>query len=241
MKLLRWYRWKSRRFFGELEANQEQRKTLCEILEKQDLLLLKTLLAQLGIREHSGDRTALPAWKALCNFTNGVFMEMPSLIRSLMVVERVPPEVVPICVEFIPSLHVLIDSIPELLAQKTLGKLKYGLELVSTLALKYPMAKVEAHAPLMAASLNELLRLASALGAERVFALTVLGRLCIALPQSADAHFKPLIRMIEQASGKSFEINPAEDIRKQEIHVAMLKVASETNAFLYRRNITCLL
>lgn len=241
MKLLRWYRWKSRRFYGELEAIQGQRKTLWEILEKQDLLLLKTLLAQFAVREHAGDGHALTSWKGLCNFVNGVFMEMPSLIRSLMVAERVPPEVLSICVEFIPSLHVLIDSIPELLAQKTLGKLKYGLELVSALALKYPMAKVEAHAPLMAASVSDLLRQSSPPDSEHVFALTVLGRLCIALPQSTDLHWKPLIRMIEEASGKSFEINPAEDLRKQEIHVAMLKVASDTNAYIYRRNISCLL
>lgn len=202
------------------------------MLERQDLVMLKSILSQISLR----DPNILLGCKIVCSFINGVFMEMPQLIKRLMVVEGIAVECVPICIEYVPALHVLIDAIPELLK----GLKHYGLEVVASLALKYPLAKVESHVPMIVARINEMLPTAN--GNDCIFLMAVVGKLCIAFPQSVDIHLKPLMKNVTDLAGDRNDGDGAlVGLRSGEIQEALYSASAASNPFIYRRNITCLL
>ncbi|XP_064461086.1 integrator complex subunit 2-like [Ornithodoros turicata] len=76
----------------------------------------------------------------ICTHLHQVFIGDPNLVR-LVHFQGYPSELLPVSVSLIPSMHICLDFIPELLSQPQLEKQVFAIELASYLCLQYSIAK----------------------------------------------------------------------------------------------------
>lgn len=76
----------------------------------------------------------------MCTFVHRLFITQPQLIRA-MHLQTYHPQLIPIVVSGVSSMHVCLDYLPELLGQAQLSKQVFGMILGTRLIRKYPIAK----------------------------------------------------------------------------------------------------
>ncbi|XP_014216742.1 integrator complex subunit 2 [Copidosoma floridanum] len=76
----------------------------------------------------------------ICSYIHQVFIAEPSLAK-LVHFQGYPRELIPVTVAGIPSIHICLDWIPELLAQPELEKQVFAVDLASHLAIQYALPK----------------------------------------------------------------------------------------------------
>ncbi|KAG1673893.1 Integrator complex subunit 2 [Nymphon striatum] len=119
----------------------------------------------------------------VCSHLHEIFIEQPSLAK-LVHFQGYPRELIPMAVSGIPSMHICLDFIPELLGQPQIEKQAFGIELISHLSLKYALPKALSIARLAVQVLSTLISVLSTDKHCEVFAplLPALVRICQAFP-----------------------------------------------------------
>ncbi|KAJ1980988.1 hypothetical protein H4R35_000904 [Dimargaris xerosporica] len=84
--------------------------------------------------------TAVTVQRLTCEFLNQCFINN-KLVCKLLVFQTFDPVTLPFLVDHVPSLHIGLEFVSELLAQPFPEKQVFGLQLAATLLQKYPMAK----------------------------------------------------------------------------------------------------
>lgn len=92
----------------------------------------------------------------ICSFLHQIFISEPSLAK-LVHFQGYPRELLPITVQGIPSMHICLDFIPELLSQASLEKQIFAVDLVSHLSIQYALPKAMSIARLCVNTLSTLL------------------------------------------------------------------------------------
>ncbi|CAN0059909.1 unnamed protein product, partial [Lampetra planeri] len=119
----------------------------------------------------------------VCSFLHQMFIADPN-IAKLVHFQGYPSELLHVTVAGIPSMHICLDFLPELLSQPQLHKQLFALQLAARLSLHFPLPKSMAVARLALASMSALL---GVLPGERrasflVPALPCVASLCRAFP-----------------------------------------------------------
>ncbi|XP_034948170.1 integrator complex subunit 2 isoform X2 [Chelonus insularis] len=123
----------------------------------------------------------------ICSYLHQVFISDPSLAK-LVHFQGYPRELLPITVSGIPSMHICLDWIPELLSQAEPEKQIFAVDLASHLAVQYALPKALSVSRL---AINTLITLLGVLPArDRVIlfmpVLSALTRMCLAFPPLAE-------------------------------------------------------
>ncbi|XP_014297506.1 integrator complex subunit 2 [Microplitis demolitor] len=123
----------------------------------------------------------------VCSYLHQVFITDPSLAK-LVHFQGYPRDLLPITVAGIPSMHICLDWIPELLSQPEPEKQIFAVDLASHLAVQYALPKALSVSRL---AINTLITLLGVLPAkERVVlfmpVLPALTRICLAFPPLAE-------------------------------------------------------
>ncbi|XP_057339927.1 integrator complex subunit 2-like [Microplitis mediator] len=123
----------------------------------------------------------------VCSYLHQVFITEPSLAK-LVHFQGYPRDLLPITVAGIPSMHICLDWIPELLSQPEPEKQIFAVDLASHLAVQYALPKALSVSRL---AINTLITLLGVLPAkERVVlfmpVLPALTRICLAFPPLAE-------------------------------------------------------
>ncbi|CAD6208131.1 GSCOCG00010391001-RA-CDS [Cotesia congregata] len=123
----------------------------------------------------------------VCSYLHQVFITDPSLAK-LVHFQGYPRDLLPITVAGIPSMHICLDWIPELLSQPEPEKQIFAVDLASHLAVQYALPKALSVSRL---AINTLITLLGVLPAkERVVlfipVLSALTRICLAFPPLAE-------------------------------------------------------
>ncbi|KAI5641541.1 integrator complex subunit 2 domain-containing protein [Phthorimaea operculella] len=92
----------------------------------------------------------------ICSFLHQVFISEPSLAK-LVHFQGYPRELLTVTVQGIPSMHICLDFIPELLSQASLEKQIFAVDLVSHLSIQYALPKAMSIARLCVNTLSTLL------------------------------------------------------------------------------------
>lgn len=119
----------------------------------------------------------------ICTHLHQVFIGDPNLVR-LVHFQGYPSELLPVSVSLIPSMHICLDFIPELLSQPQLEKQVFAIELASYLCLQYSIAKSLSIARLCINVAHTLLGVLPSYQRPLLFlpALPALVRMCKAFP-----------------------------------------------------------
>lgn len=129
---LRWYVWRSRRFYHDTTEG-----AATQLMQQQDLLIVVELLALL--RHRRDDRATA---RTLGSALHQLLLETPALIRILFDEALIDEDQAAMLIELVPSLHVAIDWMPELLRRTVdTERWLHHVAVASHLALKYPLAK----------------------------------------------------------------------------------------------------
>ncbi|XP_077533566.1 integrator complex subunit 2 isoform X2 [Haemaphysalis longicornis] len=123
----------------------------------------------------------------VCTHLHQMFIADPNLVR-LVHFQGYPSELLPVSVSLIPSMHICLDFIPELLSQPHLDKQVFAIELASYLCLQYSIAKSLSIARLCINVTHTLLGVLPSYQRPLLFlpALPALVRMCRAFPPLAE-------------------------------------------------------
>ena len=120
-------------------------------------ILLESCLETEDDRSKPGQLLALQEVRSLiCSFLHQMFISDPALAK-LVHFQGYPRELLPITVQGIPSMHICLDFIPELLRQPSLEKQVFAVDLVSHLSVQYALPKSLSVARLAINTLSTLL------------------------------------------------------------------------------------
>lgn len=75
-----------------------------------------------------------------CNFIHDLFIENPLMIK-LIHFQGYPTPLLPIMVGGVPSMHICLEFLPELIHQPQIEKQIFGVQLAAHLIEKYPLAR----------------------------------------------------------------------------------------------------
>lgn len=173
---------------GLLESEKDRedlRTALCATQESAAVqILLECCLPTDDDNKYSGLLTNLREIQSLiCSHLHQVFISEPSLAK-LVHFQTYPRELLPVVVSSIPSLHICLDFLPELLSQADLEKQVFAIELASHLCSQYAIAKSLSIAKLSINTCHTLLTVLPSNEERRLFlpALPSLVRMCKAFP-----------------------------------------------------------
>lgn len=123
----------------------------------------------------------------ICSYLHQVFIADPSLAK-LVHFQGYSRELLPVTVPGIPSMHICLDFIPELLSQANIAKQVFAVDLVSHLSLQYALPKSMSIARLAINTLSTLITVLSAEFRTELFipCLPALVRICEAFPLLVD-------------------------------------------------------
>lgn len=123
----------------------------------------------------------------ICSYLHQVFIADPSLAK-LIHFQAYSRELLPVTVPGIPSMHICMDFIPELLSQADIAKQVFAVDLVSHLSLQYALPKSMSIARLAINTLSTLITVLPAEFRIELFipCLPALVRICEAFPLLVD-------------------------------------------------------
>ncbi|XP_046387078.1 integrator complex subunit 2 [Ischnura elegans] len=183
-------------------------------------ILLEACLEMPEDRNKPGQMWALREVRSLiCSFLHQVFIADPHLAK-LVHFQGYPRELLPVSVQGIPSMHICLDFIPELLSQPALEKQVFAVDLVSHLAVQYALPKSLSVARLALNTLSTLLGVLPSESRAEFFqpALAALVRICMAFPPLVDDAVSFLMQLgrvcVSQASLDGLSPFPVLQCRK---------------------------
>lgn len=104
-------------------------------------MLLESGLETQKDRENPGQLWALQEVRSLiCSHLHQVFIADPTMAK-LIHFQGYPEELLEVTVKGVPSMHICLDFIPELMQQPTLSKQIFAIQLLSHLSLQYALPK----------------------------------------------------------------------------------------------------
>lgn len=174
---------------GVLPPSESEREELrAALVCAQDSLalqiLLETCLATSTDKTCPGQQWAVQEVRSLvCSHLHQVFIADPSLAK-LIHFQGYPRELLPVTVRGVPSMHICLDFLPELLGQPCLEKQAFAVDLVSHLSVQYALPKSLSVARLAVNTLSTLLGVFPSSSRGKLFApaLPALVRICEAFP-----------------------------------------------------------
>ncbi|KAJ1652176.1 Integrator complex subunit 2 [Dispira simplex] len=111
------------------------------MLYLQDTAILQLLLSICGQTLTDGEQQRAKEIQALvCDFIHQCFIHDPVLCK-LLLFQTFPPVVLPLLIEQVPSMHIGLDFVPELMNQTAHDKQVFALQVATGLLEKYPMTK----------------------------------------------------------------------------------------------------
>ncbi|XP_075220865.1 integrator complex subunit 2 isoform X2 [Lycorma delicatula] len=177
---------------GQLSSDGEREELKSALVATQESvaaqILLEACLETKEDRSSPGQMWALHEVRSvICSYLHQVFIADPALAK-LVHFQGYPRELLPVTVPGIPSMHICLDFIPELLSQPSLEKQVFAVDLVSHLALQYSLPKSMSVARLAVNTLMTLLTVLSSSNRLELFqpSLPALVRICEAFPPLVD-------------------------------------------------------
>ncbi|XP_043267070.1 integrator complex subunit 2 [Venturia canescens] len=177
---------------GQLTSEAEREDLRTALVAGQESaavqILLEACLETKEDREVPGQMWSLREIRSVvCSYLHQLFIADPSLAK-LVHFQGYPRELLPITVSGIPSMHICLDWIPELLSQPEPEKQVFAVDLASHLAVQYALPKALSVSRL---AINTLITLLGVLPArDRVVlfmpVLSALTRICLAFPPLAE-------------------------------------------------------
>ncbi|KAL0266334.1 UNVERIFIED_CONTAM: hypothetical protein PYX00_008909 [Menopon gallinae] len=208
---------------GQLTSENEREELRLALVSAQESLavqiLLESCLETEEDRTKPGQLLALREVRSLiCSYLHQVFIRDPALAK-LVHFQGYPRELLPITVQGIPSMHICLDFIPELLSQPSLEKQVFAVDLVSHLSVQYALPKSLSVARLAINTLSTLLLVLPSETRPSLFAplLTSLVRICEAFPPLAEDTISLLMQLgrvcVSQASlGDPIDLCKSDDM-----------------------------
>lgn len=146
---------------GQLTSDAEREELKNALVAAQESAALQILLeACLETPEDESNPELMWSLREvrsiICSFLHQIFISEPSLAK-LVHFQGYPRELLPITVQGIPSMHICLDFIPELLSQASLEKQIFAVDLVSHLSIQYALPKAMSIARLCVNTLSTLL------------------------------------------------------------------------------------
>ncbi|VVC92951.1 unnamed protein product [Leptidea sinapis] len=173
---------------GQLTSDSEREELKNALVAAQESAALQILLeACLETAEDQAKPELMWSLREvrniICSFLHQIFISEPSLAK-LVHFQGYPKELLPITVQGIPSMHICLDFIPELLSQASLEKQIFAVDLVSHLSIQYALPKAMSIARLCVNTLSTLLSVLPSDLRLELFqpVLKSLVRICIAFP-----------------------------------------------------------
>ncbi|KFM65537.1 Integrator complex subunit 2, partial [Stegodyphus mimosarum] len=173
---------------GLLESEKDREDLRTALVAAQESaavqILLECCLPTPEDKKAQGLLTNLREIQSLiCSHLHQVFISEPSLAK-LVHFQTYPSELLPVVVSSVPSLHICLDFLPELLSQADLDKQVFAIELASHLCSQYAIAKSLSIAKLCINVCNTLLGVLPSIQHSKLFlpALPALIRMCEAFP-----------------------------------------------------------
>ncbi|KAJ4443075.1 hypothetical protein ANN_04725 [Periplaneta americana] len=177
---------------GQLTSEAEREELRVALVATQESvavqILLEACLETDEDREKPGQLWALREVRSLvCSYLHQVFIADPSLAK-LVHFQGYPRKLLPVTAPGIPSMHICLDFIPELLSQPSLEKQVFAMDLVSHLAVQYALPKSLSVARLAINTLSTLLGVLPSWSRSELFGpcLPALVRICEAFPPLVD-------------------------------------------------------
>lgn len=146
---------------GQLQNEQEREDLKLALVASQESaavqILLETCLETEKDQSLPGRKWALREVRGLiCSYIHQVFISEPSLAK-LVHFQGYSRELLPITVRGIPSMHICLDFIPELLSMPEMDKQIFAIDLTSHLSLQYSLVRSLGVAKLCLNTLTTLL------------------------------------------------------------------------------------
>lgn len=146
---------------GQLQSENEREELKTALVASQESvavqILLESCLETQSDRIETGHRWALREVRGIvCSYIHQVFISEPSLAR-LVHFQGYPRELLEMTVCGIPSMHICLDFIPELLSMSEMDKQIFAIDLSSHLSLQYALPKSLSIAKLCMNTLSTLL------------------------------------------------------------------------------------
>ncbi|XP_077292216.1 integrator complex subunit 2 [Arctopsyche grandis] len=146
---------------GQLSSDTEREELKNALVAAQESsalqILLETCLETDDDRAHPELMWSLREVRSIvCSFLHQIFISEPSLAK-LVHFQGYPRDLLPVTVQGIPSMHICLDFIPELLSQASLEKQVFAIDLVSHLSIQYSLPKAMSIARLCVNTLSVLL------------------------------------------------------------------------------------
>ncbi|XP_015518272.1 integrator complex subunit 2 isoform X1 [Neodiprion virginianus] len=177
---------------GQLTSEAEREDLRTALVAGQESaavqILLEACLETEEDRQVPGQMWSLREIRSVvCSYLHQVFIADPSLAK-LVHFQGYPRELLPITVSGIPSMHICLDWIPELLSQPEPEKQVFAVDLASHLAVQYALPKALSVSRLAINTLATLLGVLPAKGRVLLFmpVLPALTRICLAFPPLAE-------------------------------------------------------
>ncbi|XP_078032899.1 integrator complex subunit 2 [Augochlora pura] len=177
---------------GQLSSDAEREDLRTALVAGQESaavqILLEACLETKEDRETPGQMWSLREIQSIiCSYLHQVFIADPSLAK-LVHFQGYPRELLPITVTGIPSMHICLDWIPELLSQPESEKQIFAVDLASHLAIQYALPKALSVSRLAINTMVTLLGVLSAKDRVILFmpVLPALTRICLAFPPLAE-------------------------------------------------------
>lgn len=145
---------------GQIQTETEREELRTALVASQESASVQILLE--ACMETDEDKQIAGKWALreirgiICSFIHHVFISEPSLAR-LVHFQGYPRELLPMTVRGIPSMHICMDFVPELLNMVEMDKQIFAIDLTSYLSLQYSLPKSLSVAKLCINTLSTLL------------------------------------------------------------------------------------
>ncbi|CAK9813155.1 Integrator complex subunit 2 [Anthophora plagiata] len=209
---------------GQLSSETEREDLRTALVAGQESaavqILLEACLETEEDRETPGQMWSLREIQSIiCSYLHQVFIADPSLAK-LVHFQGYPRELLPITVTGIPSMHICLDWIPELLSQPESEKQIFAVDLASHLAIQYALPKALSVSRLTINTLITLLGVLSAKDRVILFmpVLPALTRICLAFPPLAEDTTGLLLQLGRVNSAQAALGDKSADILCQEVN-----------------------
>ncbi|XP_041968143.1 integrator complex subunit 2 [Aricia agestis] len=177
---------------GQLTSDAEREELKNALVAAQESAALQILLEACLETEEDQSKPEL-MWSLrevrsiICSFLHQIFISEPALAK-LVHFQGYPRELLSVTVQGIPSMHICLDFIPELLSQASLEKQIFAVDLVSHLSIQYALPKAMSIARLCVNTLSTLLSVLPSDMRLELFqpVLKSLVRICTAFPSLLD-------------------------------------------------------
>ncbi|XP_063992438.1 integrator complex subunit 2 isoform X2 [Diachasmimorpha longicaudata] len=215
---------------GQLTSDVEREDLRAALVAGQESAAVQILL-EACLETDEDQRVPGQLWSlreirsVVCSYLHQVFIDEPALAK-LVHFQGYPRELLPITVSGIPSMHICLDWIPELLSQPEPEKQVFAVDLASHLAVQYALPKALSVARL---AINTLITLLGVLPAtDRIVlfmpALSPLKRICLAFPPLAEDTTGLLLQLGRVSSAQAALGDKSAEMLCQEVNSTFASV-----------------